>query len=120
VEPAWTAYASSAHSISGLLDGSYPVQPDQGVVAEIPASLSMITTGEVAAVRFLDEAGYELTMLEPAWVGYRCPEMIDNCNGPPLLDGLLYYVLDHSFLGPILDRTIGSAWTHAARRTGSG
>jgi hypothetical protein len=117
VEPAWTAYASSAFSVSGLLDGSYPVEPVDGVAAEIPASQSLITTGEVAAIQFLDEAGYELTMLEPAWVGYRCPESIDNCSGPPLLDGLLYYVLDHSFLGPLLDRTVGSAWTHAARKS---
>jgi hypothetical protein len=117
VEAAWSAYASTAYSVSGLLDASYPAQPAEGVAAEIPASQSMITTGDVAAIRFLDEAGYELTMLEPAWVGYRCPKSIDNCIGPPVLDGLLYYVLDHSLLGPVLDRTVGSAWTYAAQRS---
>lgn len=117
VEPAWTAYSSTAYSVAGMFAASYPVTPEGGLAPEIPADSSPLTTGEAVVLRYFDQAGYNLTMLEPPWVGYRCASVVDDCIARPLLDGLLYYTLDHSFLGPILDRQVGSAWTYGAMRS---
>jgi hypothetical protein len=117
VAPAWSAYTTTALSMSGLLDGSYPVRPVNGLASVARPIGQFVTDGEAAVFGFLEEAGYHLTMLESPWSSYRCGPTVDSCVEAPVLDEVLFSVLEKSYASLVLDHAVGSAWIHGARRT---
>lgn len=114
VAPAWSGYAMTALSLPGLFDASFPVESIDGVQSASGAAKKLITTGEAAIFGFLGEADYDMTMLEPTFGEYSCGPAIHLCVESPFLDDLLFHSLKQSFIGPILERQVGSAWIHGA------
>jgi hypothetical protein len=117
VRPAWSAYALTEFSLPSLFDASYPVQSADGVASIDGPALRRLSGGAGSVYRYLDDAGYHLTMLESSWAGSRCGPQIDTCVESAILDDLFYFTLQRTYLRPWLDRHIGSGWIHGAKRT---
>jgi hypothetical protein len=114
VRPAWSAYANTTLSLSGLLDGSYPYEPGSEWVSDTTIAEALITDGAAASFQFFDRAGYQSTVVESPWNGYDCPPQVEHCVSRPVIDELLFYTLERSYLQPLLNRLLGSAWIHGA------
>lgn len=117
VRPAWSSYSMTHLSLPSLFDVSYRVEPVEGVNPVSPLSLRPLVGGDGAVHRFLEQAGYHFTMVEPAWDGSQCGARVDRCVRAPFLDQVAYYALERTLVGPLLDRKVGSPWHHAASRT---
>lgn len=117
VRPAWASYSTTRLSLPSLFDVSHRVEPVDGVIPVLPQQLAPLIGGDGAVPRFLEQAGYTMTMVEPAWAGSQCGPRVDSCVEAPALDQVLFHALERTLFGPLFARMIGSPWRYTASRT---